>query len=52
MMNLLLSKRFLVKAANAGSTVTVVRVGGEKDTEALRTALAMGADDAILVEAD
>lgn len=42
----------LVKAANAGSTVTVVRVGGVKDTEALRTALAMGADDAILVEAD
>ncbi len=42
----------LVKAANAGSTVTVVRVGGVKDTEALRTAMAMGADDAILVEAD
>jgi len=42
----------LVKAANSGSTVTVVRVGGVKDTEALRTALAMGADDAILVEAD
>jgi electron transfer flavoprotein beta subunit len=42
----------LVKQANSGSTVTVVRVGGVKDTEALRTALAMGADDAILVEAD
>jgi electron transfer flavoprotein beta subunit len=42
----------LLKAANAGSTVTVVRVGGVKDTEALRTALAMGADDAVLVEAD
>lgn len=42
----------LVKADNAGSTVTVVRVGGVKDTEALRTALAMGADDAILVEAE
>ena len=41
----------LVKAANAGSTVTVVRVGAVKDTEALRTAMAMGADDAILVEA-
>jgi electron transfer flavoprotein beta subunit len=41
----------LVKAANAGSTVTVVRVGAEKDTEALRTALAMGADEAVLVEA-
>ena len=42
----------LVKAANAGSTVTVLRVGGVKDTEALRTAMAMGADDAILVEAE
>ena len=42
----------LTKAANAGSTVTVVRVGGVKDTEALRTAMAMGADDSILVEAE
>lgn len=42
----------LVKAANAGATVTVVRVGSVKDTEALRTAMAMGADEAILVEAD
>ncbi len=42
----------LIKAANAGSTVTVVRVGGVKDTEALRTAMAMGADEAILVEAE
>lgn len=41
-----------LKAANAGSTVTVVRVGSVKDTEALRTALAMGADDSILVEAE
>lgn len=41
----------LVQAANAGSTVTVVRVGSVKDTEALRTAMAMGADDSILVEA-
>ncbi len=41
----------LVQAANAGSTVTVVRVGSVKDTEALRTAMAMGADDAFLVEA-
>lgn len=41
----------LVKAANAGANVTVVRVGSVKDTEALRTALAMGADDAILVDA-
>tara|TARA_R110002072_G_scaffold288917_1_gene455387 strand:+ start:56681 stop:57442 length:762 start_codon:yes stop_codon:yes gene_type:complete len=42
----------LLKAANAGSTVTVVRVGGVKDTEALRTAMAMGADESFLVEAD
>ncbi len=41
----------LIKAANAGTTVTVVRVGGVKDTEALRTAMAMGADDSFLVEA-
>jgi len=40
----------LVKAANPAANVTVVRVGSEKDTEALRTAMAMGADDAILVE--
>lgn len=42
----------LLKAANAGSTVTVVRVGGVKDSEALRTAMAMGADEAVLVEAN
>lgn len=42
----------LLKAANAGSTVTVVRVGGVKDTEALRTAMAMGADESFLVESD
>lgn len=42
----------LLKAAEAGSTVTVVRVGATHDTEALRTALAMGADEAILVESD
>ena len=41
----------LVQAANAGSTVTILRVGSTKDTEALRTAMAMGADDAFLVEA-
>lgn len=40
----------LTKAANSGSTVTVLRVGGVKDTESLRTALAMGADEAILVD--
>lgn len=41
----------LVKAANPEATITVIRVGGVKATEALRTALAMGCDDAILVEA-
>lgn len=41
----------LIQAANAGSTVTVLRIGSTKDTEALRTAMAMGADDAFLVEA-
>lgn len=42
----------LLKAATPDSTVTVVRVGSLKDTEALRTALAMGADEAVLVEAE
>ncbi len=42
----------LLKAAAAGSTVTVVRVGSLQDTEALRTAMAMGADEAILVESE
>jgi electron transfer flavoprotein beta subunit len=41
----------LIKQANPSANVTVVRVGSVKDTEALRTAMAMGADDAILVEA-
>lgn len=41
----------VVQAANAGSVVTVLRVGSTKDTEALRTAMAMGADEAFLVEA-
>src|SRR5690606_18082330 len=41
----------LIKQANPAATVTVVRVGSVKDTEALRTAMAMGADDAVLVEA-
>ena len=39
------------KTANSGSIVTVVRVGGVKGTESLRTAMAMGADEAILVDA-
>jgi len=42
----------LVKQANPAANVTVVRVGSVKDTEALRTAMAMGADEAILVEAN
>ena len=41
----------ITKTANAGSTITAIRVGGVKDTEALRTAMAMGVDEAILVEA-
>jgi electron transfer flavoprotein beta subunit len=41
----------LLKASSPESLVTVVRVGSVKDTEALRTAMAMGADEAILVEA-
>lgn len=41
----------LIKQANPAANVTVVRVGSVKDTEALRTAMAMGADEAILVEA-
>ncbi len=40
----------LIKQSNPAANVTVVRVGPTKDTEALRTAMAMGADDAILVE--
>ena len=42
----------LIKQANPAANVTVVRVGSAKDTEALRTAMAMGADEAILVEAE
>lgn len=40
----------LVKAAHSDSNVIVVRVGSVKDTEVLRTAMAMGADEAILVD--
>ena len=42
----------LVKASSPDSTITVVRLGQVKDTEALRTAMAMGADESILIEAD
>ncbi len=41
----------LIKGSKPEANVTVVRVGAVKDTEALRTAMAMGADDAILVDA-
>jgi electron transfer flavoprotein beta subunit len=41
----------LIKQSNPAANVTVVRVGSVKDTEALRTAMAMGADEASLVEA-
>lgn len=46
-----IEQALLIKAAQGEANVTVVRVGGVKDTEALRTAMAMGADDAVLVEA-
>jgi len=42
----------LIKGTDASINVTVVRVGSVQSSEALRTALAMGADDAILVEAE
>ena len=39
-----------VKEKNAGSTVTVIAAGPDRVVEALRTALAMGCDNAIHVE--
>ncbi len=39
-----------LKEKNAGSTVTVVSAGPDRAVESLRTALAMGADNAIHVE--
>lgn len=39
-----------VKEKNAGSTVTVITAGPERTIEALRTALAMGADNAIHID--
>ena len=41
-----------VKANNSDSTISAIRVGSVKDTEALRTAMAMGADDSYLVQTD
>jgi electron transfer flavoprotein beta subunit len=42
----------LIKAAHPDCLVTVVRVGTASDNECLRTAMAMGADEAILVESE
>ncbi|MDH4467772.1 MAG: electron transfer flavoprotein subunit beta/FixA family protein [Bacteriovoracaceae bacterium] len=42
----------LIKTAFPECNVTVVRVGTVSDNECLRTAMAMGADDAILVESE
>lgn len=39
-----------IKAANAGSLVHVITVGSKNSADALRTALAMGADEAVLIE--
>ncbi len=49
---LAVEQALLLKGSDATINVTVVRVGSVKDTEALRTAMAMGADDAIIVETD
>lgn len=40
------------KAANSGSHVIAIRVGPIQSNEVLRTAMAMGADESILVELD
>lgn len=40
-----------VKEKNAGSNVTIVSAGPQRSTEAIRTALAMGADNAIWIDA-
>ena len=42
----------LLKASHPNATITVARVGSVQSTEALRTALAMGADEAILIESE
>ena len=42
----------LAKQNDSSSTVTVIRVGSKQSSEALRTAMAMGADDGILVATD
>jgi electron transfer flavoprotein beta subunit len=40
------------READGGGTVTVISVGGQESAETLRTALAMGADEALLLQAD
>jgi len=42
----------LVKQSNPAANITVVRVGSKQSSEALRTAMAMGADEGILVQTD
>lgn len=39
-----------IKEKNPGTTVTVISVGPDRTTSAIRTAIAMGADEAILVK--
>lgn len=41
----------LIKAKNPNANITVLRVGSTQEAECLRTAMAMGADEAIQVEA-
>ncbi|HLE12001.1 MAG: hypothetical protein A2504_06170 [Bdellovibrionales bacterium RIFOXYD12_FULL_39_22] len=41
-----------IKTKIPDANVVVVRLGKTRDTEALRTAMAMGADEAILIDAD
>lgn len=48
-----IEQALLIKALKPDTTtVTVIRVGQTRDSEALRNAMAMGADEAILVEAN
>ena len=42
----------LVKQQDPSSTITVVRVGSKQSSEALRTAMAMGADKGVLINTD
>ena len=42
----------LVKQSNPSANITVVRIGSKQSSEALRTAMAMGADQGILVNTD